>query len=258
MNFKYPLPNVIKDFIENAELKEISIGCSDSQVVRIKKENKTFYLKIMKENKLLQEYKKLMWLSTKLPVPKIIDFVQEYGNDYLITEEMPGKMLCDEYYINNPDIAILVLKDAFQNIFSVDISNCPFDVSNEYKLSLIENNVSKGLVNNLSLSPETRKRFGTVQNLLQYLQSNRFPEELVFSHGDTSLPNIFAIKDKFSGFIDVGESGIADKWFDLAICEKSILRNYGQEYVNKFYEVLNIKRDDFKITYYLLMMELYL
>ena len=90
------------------------------------------------------------------------------------------------------------------------------------------------------------------------MQNNRFPEELVFSHGDTSLPNIFALKDKFSGFIDVGESGIADKWFDLAICEKSILRNYGQEYVNKFYEVLNIKRDDFKITYYLLMMELYL
>ena len=107
MSFKYPLPITIKKIINDSELKEISIGCSDSQVVRIKKENKTFYLKIMKENKLLQEYKKLMWLSTKLPVPKIIDFVQEYGNDYLITEEMPGKMLCDEYYINNPDISIL-------------------------------------------------------------------------------------------------------------------------------------------------------
>ena len=151
MNFKYPLPISIKKIINDSELKEINIGCSDSQVVRIKKDNRTLYLKIMKEN----QYKKLVWLSTKLPVPKIIDFVQEYGNDYLITEEMPGKMLCDEYYINNPDIAILILKDAFQNLFSVDISNCPFDVSNEYKLSLIENNVSKGLVNNLSLSSET-------------------------------------------------------------------------------------------------------
>lgn len=72
------------------------------------------------------------------------------------------------------------------------------------------------------------------------------------------MPNIFAIKDRLSGFIDVGESIIADKWFDLAIYEKSILRNYGQKYVDKFYESLNIKRDDFKINYYLLMMELYL
>ena len=167
-------------------------------------------------------------------------------------------MLCDKYYINNPDIAILILKDTFQNLFSVDISDCPFDVLNKYKLSLVEDNVSKGLVNDLSLSPETRKKFGIVQNLLQYLQNNCFQEELIFSHGDTSLPNIFAIKDRLSGFIDVGESVIADKWFDLAICEKSILRNYGQKYVDKFYESLNIKRDDFKINYYLLMMELYL
>lgn len=258
MKFKYPLPISIEKIINDSELKEISIGCSDSQVVRIKKDNRTFYLKIMKENKLLQEYKKLMWLSTKLPVPKIVDFIQEYSNDYLITEEMPGKMLCDEYYINNPDNALPILKDAFQYLYSVNISDCPFDVSNEYRLSLIEDNVNKGLVSDSSLTSETRKKFGTVQNLLQYLQNNRFQEELVFSYGDISLPNIIALKDKLSGFVDVGESGIADKWFDLAICEKSILRNYGQKYIDKFYETLNVKRNDFKITYYLLMMELYL
>lgn len=258
MKFKYPLPIRIEKIINDAELKEISIGCSDSQVVKIKKDGRTFYLKIMKNGKLLQEYEKLKWLEGKIPVPKIIEFIQEYGNDYLITEEMPGKMLCDKYYINNPDNAMLVLKVAFQNIFSIDISDCPFNVSNEYKLSLIEDNINKGLVNDLSLSAETRKKFGTVQNLLEYLKNNRFQEEFVFSHGDTSLPNIFAFKDKLTGFIDVGESGIADKWFDLAICEKSILRNYGKEYIENFYDALNIKRDDFKINYYLLMMELYL
>ena len=38
MSFKYPLPITIKKIINDSELKEISIGCSDSQVVRIKKE----------------------------------------------------------------------------------------------------------------------------------------------------------------------------------------------------------------------------
>lgn len=72
------------------------------------------------------------------------------------------------------------------------------------------------------------------------------------------MPNIFANNEKLSGFIDVGECGIADKWFDLAICEKSILRNYGPDYVKKIYETLKIRRDGNKINYYLLMMEVYL
>lgn len=79
-----------------------------------------------------------------------------------------------------------------------------------------------------------------------------------FSHGDTSLSNIFCKYGKFTEFIDVGECGIADKWFDLAICQKSIKRNYGIEAVDKFYQQLEITPDNDKINYYLLMMELYL
>ena len=41
MNFKYPLPISIKKIINDSELKEINIGCSDSQVVRIKREKRT-------------------------------------------------------------------------------------------------------------------------------------------------------------------------------------------------------------------------
>ena len=258
MNFKYPLPNVIKDFIENAELKEISIGCSDSQIIRVEKKEKIYFLKIMGANFLTKEYERLKWLQGKLPVPKVEMFIQEFNNDYLITEEITEKMLCDDYYINNPDTALLVLKKAFDKIAHVNINDCPFDVSNDYKLSLVTQNVKNGLIKNDSLKEETLKKFGSVENVLNYLNENKFKEELVFSHGDTSLPNIFGKEDSFKGFIDVGECGIADKWFDLAICEKSILRNYGIDYVNKFYNVLGIERDSFKVDYYLLMMELYL
>ena len=97
-----------------------------------------------------------------------------------------------------------------------------------------------------------------MENVLEFLKSNKFNDEICFSHGDTSLPNIFASQDKFTGFIDVGECGLADKWFDLAICEKSIKRNYGEKYIDEFYKELNIIPEREKIDYYLLMMELYL
>ncbi len=37
-------------------------------------------------------------------------------------------------------------------------------------------------------------------------------EELVLSHGDYCLPNIFGIQDLVTGYIDLGRAGIADKF----------------------------------------------
>ena len=49
MKFKYNLSNIVIDFIANAKINEISIGCSDSQVVRIEKKNNVYFLKIAKK-----------------------------------------------------------------------------------------------------------------------------------------------------------------------------------------------------------------
>ena len=40
MEFKYKLSIVIKEFLIDCELEEINIGCSDSQVIKITKNNK--------------------------------------------------------------------------------------------------------------------------------------------------------------------------------------------------------------------------
>lgn len=258
MDFKYELPEEISVFLQDSHLSEIGIGCSNSQVVRIEKTDKIYFLKIAKKGLLTTEYNALNWLAGKLPVPKIVIFTQTDEAEYLVTEEIKGDMLCSNYYLDNPDLALTILVDAFNSIYNVAINDCPLNVSNDYKLALVRNNVDNDLIKDDSLKEETLKYFGGVRGLLNYLENNRFEEELCFSHGDTSLPNVFALGDKFSGFIDVGECGIADKWFDLAICEKSVRRNYGDAFVDKFYQALGINQDRTKIDYYLLMMELYL
>lgn len=258
IKFRYNITKQIENFIKNAKLEEINIGCSDSDVIKITKNNQIYYLKMAKKGLLTQEFNVLKWLNCKLLVPEIVMFDSDDNTEFLITKAIPGEMVCSDYYIKNPDLAIKIIKEAFDNLYNVDISNCPFDVSNNYKLSLVEKNVKNELVKDEDLKEETLKKYGNTKNLLQYLKDNRVEEELCFSHGDTSLPNIFSLNCKFSGFIDVGECGIADKWLDLAICEKSIRRNLGEKYVSKFYKELNIVPDRKKIDYYLLMMELYI
>ena len=259
MMFKYKLPKEIENFIVKSKLTEISIGCSDSQVVKIElSDNNVCFLKIAKKGLLTQEYNALNWLDGKLSVPKIVKFISDDNCEFLITQAIPGEMVCSNRYLSSPDDAIKIIAESFNNIYKVDISNCPFNVSLAYKLALVEKNVKSNLIMESNIKEETLQKFGNIENILKYLKENKFNEELCFSHGDTSLPNIFADKSHFSGFIDVGECGIADKWFDLAICEKSIKRNFGEKYIPVFYETLGIKPNRMKLDYYLLMMELYL
>lgn len=248
----------VNNFIKNADIEKISIGCSDTEVFKITKESKEFYLKIGKNDTLIREFTALNWLKGKLSVPEIVLFDENNNYEYLITEALPGEMICSDYYENNPEEALKIIKEAFDNLYSIDISTCPFNVSIDYKLNLVQKNVENNLIKKENISKKVLDKYKSPENILNYLKNNKFKEELCFSHGDISLPNIFALNYKFSGFIDVGECGIADKWFDLAICEKSIKRNFGDKYVSKFYETLNIIPDRKKIEYYLLMMELYL
>jgi len=258
MKYKYKLSQIVEKFLDDCELEEINIGCSDSQVIKITKNNSKYFLKIARLGLLTSEYEKLKWLENKLEVPKVILYDKNNTTEFLITESINGEMVCSCIYKNNPDLGLKVIVQAFNKILNVDINDCPFDVLIDYKLKLVENNVKNKLIDISQLSEKTLNRFGNFDNIINYLEENKFYEEKCFSHGDMSLPNIFALNDKFTGFVDVGECGIADKWFDLAICEKSIKRNYGEDYISKFYEELNIIPDRKKIDYYLLMMELYL
>lgn len=101
---------------------------------------------------------------------------------------------------------------------------------------MVKNNIDNSLIDINNINSATLERFESLDNIYQYLLKNKdlAEDERCFSHGDTSLPNIFTSDNKFSGFIDVGESGIAEKWFDIAIVIKLLIRNYGEKSVQSF------------------------
>ena len=47
----------------------------------------------------------------------------------------------------------------------------------------------------------------------------------MFVHGDFCLPNVFFADGKVSGFIDLGDAGIADRWYDIALGYRSLKHN---------------------------------
>ena len=108
--------------------------------------------------------------------------------------------------------------------------------------------------------------FENPEKLLQWLTENRPDEETVFSHGDYCLPNIIIKDDNVNGVIDLGRSGIADKYQDIALCYRSLQHNYNGKYGGGVYEgfdakilfdELNIVPDWSKIKFYILLDELF-
>ena len=244
--------NRLKEFIKDAnKIEEITIGCN-SKVYKIRKKSKVFYLK--EANHLSKESIALDYLQGKISVPEKIFYEKYNGKSYILTKEVRGTMLCDDYFEEHPLEGIDIIVEAFNALYNIDYSDCIIDETIDTKIKEIESRFSS--IKNEDIDEKVLNRFHNKDMILKYLKGNKPKQIIGFTHGDMSLPNIFALDGHFSGLIDVGNAGLSDIYFDLVICEMSIERNYGKEYIDTFYEKLGIEKDEFKSDYYRILMSL--
>ena len=244
--------NRLKEFIKDANrIEEITIGCN-SKVYKIRKKSKVFYLK--EANHLSKESIALDYLQGKICVPEKV-FYEKYNNkSYLLTKEVKGIMLCDDYFDEHQLEGIDIIVEAFNALYSIDYSDCTIDETIDTKIKEIESRFSS--IKESDIKDDILERFHNKECILKYLKGNKPKQIIGFTHGDMSLPNIFALNGHFSGLIDVGNAGLSDIYFDIVICEMSIERNYGKEYIGVFYDKLGIEKDEFKSDYYRILMSL--
>ena len=259
------LPEKIAKLISNEIYTTDKIGMSESSVLLF--ENKV--LKIQEYNKESEnEYHIMKWLQEKLPVPKVLAYEILNEKSYLLMSKSDGKMACEEEYMKNPSVQTKLLSSGLKMLWNIDISECPINWRLENKLTQASYNIKNGLVDLDNVEPDTfgENGFKDPTDLLQWLYENQPEEELVLSHGDYCLPNIFGIEDKITGYIDLGRTGIADKWCDIALCYRSLSHNYTGKYNQKQYlgyddlllfKMLYIEPDWKKIRYYILLDELF-
>jgi kanamycin kinase len=81
-------------------------------------------------------------------------------------------------------------------------------------------------------------------------------EDLVVTHGDYCVPNIVFDGDRLSGFLDVGELGVADRWRDLAVATWSIEWHIGHGWEDLFLSVYGANPDPARTRFFRLLYEL--
>jgi len=252
---KLALPQAILKHVKDMTYEINEIGQSRAQIYHFSKRDREYFLKIEKSNAEFQHEQEMMkWLYKKLPVPKVVAQCEEGDFDYLLMTKMFGTMACADDYLKKPEELVRILAEGIKALQSVKVWRCPYTCTIENKLALAKIRIEKGEIDDW----EESVRFKTPQELYEYLVKNQPKEEFVFSHGDYCLPNLFFDHGKVTGYIDLGRSGVADKWQDIALCVRSLTFNLKSNSYNKLlFECLGIEPNEEKIEYYILLDELF-
>lgn len=238
----------------------VGIGQSRSQVYRLTAPDRpSLFIKMSHGDEVTElegERDRLYWLATRAPVPRLLDFgiVDDYA--YLLTEALPGENATEVPKSMRPRIAV-ELAARLRDLHSIDPATCPFDESLDRVLPRAAARTSAGLVDESDFDAE--RKGAAPLRLLDQLRRERPPtEDIVVTHGDACLPNAIFRNGLFSGFVDCGRCGLADRHQDLALAHRSIMGNFGSESAGAFLAAYGLDRvDASKLAYYRLLDEFF-
>lgn len=229
---------IIKNFnlSEIIDIKEDKIGHTDAEVYFINTKEEKLVLKIHKNAKdkyLFNLSKKLKWLECRLPVSKVKAYKIIDKKEYLLTNFIDGEPSFQYGHKNNQKSIGIILGESLRKIHDLEINSYPFKINHEKKIERLLEKIKKDLI-----KKQTLEYYFTSldkNEILVYIKS-LIPSkwDLVFSHGDYCLPNILIKDDKLSGFIDLGDCGIADRNFDLYYGLWSLKYNNLDQYSDDF------------------------
>ena len=177
------------------------------------------YVKVYPESKahlLAAEVPRLRWAGHFTPVPEVL----ASGPGWLHTARLPGRSAVDPRWADDPGTAARAIGDGLRRMHdALPVDDCPFGRP--------------------SWVPDTAPP----------------ADRLVVCHGDACAPNTLMSDDgTFSGHVDMGDLGVADRWADLAIATLSLDWNFPTEGPGGFQQLLldayGIAADTQRIEYY--------
>jgi len=217
------------------------------------------YLKLARTGRypsLADEEARMRWARTFLPVPQVLGAGSEDETDWLLTVGLPGTSAVAASLIAEPSLLVPALARGLRRFHEAPIAECPFDFRVVHALGHVQKRVANRLIDYAEhLHPEHRHlgADSVVEELVRLAPST---EDLVVCHGDYCLPNALLQDGEVTGFVDLGELGVADRWWDLAIATWSVTWNLGPGWEDLFLQTYGIERDERRVRFYRLLYDL--
>ncbi len=199
------------------------------------------------------EAARIEWAGAHLPVPRALESGSNGRVEWLITEALDGRNAAHPTFRADPPALVRIVAAGLRRLHLAPAEACPFDFRLDAALELARRRVEVG-----ELDPErdfhSEHRHLSASAAIRRLEDMRPVEEaVVVCHGDYCLPNVLIDAAEVVGFVDLGELGIADRWWDLAVATWSLEWNLGPGYSDSFLEHYGVEPDRDRIAFYRLL-----
>lgn len=196
------------------------------------------------------EYENMLFLaSVDIPVAEIRGYGCVNDVEFLRTKALIGYHVdaTDSPYDN--DIVIGVFASALRTLHAAPTRNCRSHRPTAELVQIAEQRFLTGHVDIDDFDDE-RSNVDPVE-LINYLKRAMPTDDPTVTHGDATGSNLLIVAPEPSGvFIDVGRSGIANRWYDLAMAERSIRDRWGDAAVTDFFDQYGLPLEPGKLEYF--------
>ena len=183
---------------------------------------------------LADEAARLAWAAPYTPVPAVLGSGVDDVGAWLVTAPLPGSSAVSPRWLAAPDIAARAIGEGLRALHAaLPVRLCPFDWGVAARLARADQRRSG--------SSSARAALGAPPPA----------DRLVVCHGDACAPNtLLDDAGRWSGHVDLGALGVADRWADLAVATWSLEWNYGPGWDGVLLEAYGVAPDDERTDYY--------
>jgi kanamycin kinase len=205
---------------------------------------------------LRHESERMIWAAPYLPVPVVVALEEIGGMTVLLTDALPGRDATQAAWRADLPALVRALGRGLRGFHeAVGEEWCPFRFDLARALGHVEDRIRADDIDPAGFHDVHADL--TAAQALDELESLAPPDEdLVVCHGDFCAPNMLLEDWRVTGFVDLGELGAADRWWDIAVGAWSVGWNFGEELEPLFYESYGIEPDPGRIRFFRLLYDL--
>ena len=200
------------------------------------------------------EAARMEWARRFTPAPEVVGHGTDDEGEWLITLPLRGDNAIAEPWRSDPKRAVTAVGKGLRHLHDVlPVASCPFDWDVERRLQRVTHLAEYA---DPSQWREEHRNI-MLDEALDRLAELPSVDRLVVCHGDACAPNTLIGRDgKWSGHVDFGALGVADRWADIAAATWSVGWNYGMGWETTLLDAYGIAPDPERSAYYRLLWDL--
>jgi aminoglycoside phosphotransferase len=202
------------------------------------------------------EAARLEWARAFTPVPRVLDQGADEEGTWLVTSPVPGANAVTERWRADPGTAVTAVGRGLRALHdTLPVDTCPFSWSQGERVADARRRATRGGIDPAHWHDDHRHL--TLTRALELLGEAPPVDVAVVCHGDACAPNTVLSEDgRWSGHVDFGSLGVADRWGDLAVATWSTRWNYGPDWEDTLLDAYGVEPDPTRTAYYRLLWDL--